>query len=1036
MIVDPFEESAAGMSGKVLLGRAGVELERSLVEMVAAARSEEPRAPLTILVGSNILGAHLRLTLAERLGGLFNVRFLTFADVAEALARGGGEGVAYAPRYADRIIVHELVSSGGVSRVFGEAAKSKGFGDALRATFSDLAESGCSPEVARTIAGAGASTARLGEMTREVLSLYVRFRERIESLGGDAQSAFHAALSGPVPPSLGTRIYAYGFYDFNEMQRRLLTHLARECAVSLFIPRGEGEAYRFVATTRKRLEQSGFETAIRAGTGDDGAAPKPKLMNVPGEEQEIREIVRRILALAGANGVRFGEIALVLPSVEAYGALCREIFDEANVPYYLHAGALSGRSAAAKGVRGLLAMLGGAMGRRDLVEFLVSLPLRPAGAGAGTSDHFALWVRKSAEAGLTGERGWIEESAALVTRLALAAEKGLEERAALEAAVEVDSLIGTIVRVGEAARRESTWRGHATALAALVRELFPESEDRETVCGAIERLSALDRTGSSASFETFSLIADAALSEIGSSVGRFGSDGVNILTFAEARGLSFKAVFIPGLAERIFPTTARQDPLLADQVRRELNAMSGGAIFLSAKSDRLDEEALLFELARRSARDELVCSYPRFEEGTGKERIPSSFLRFIEGYSIDGAHDAGLDHERVSRLAPAERGVELLSGDEFDFEKARGYAGGAGGALPDNIFFSRGARLVRGRWGTPTFTPYDGVFSSKGALAGLRAMLEAQKWRFAPTSLETYAGCPFDYFVTRVLGVDVLEEPERMVSIAPRDRGILIHRILARLFGELKERGLLPLSAAPAEEVFGVAETVVTRLLEEFAKTEPVGLPVFWEMDKRLVRESVRLFIEEERLEGDGFVPSQFERSFGRERDGADVSCECGGRAVFFRGRIDRIDTAADGRFRVIDYKTGKLAGKDQDLACGTALQLPIYLIAAARILGAEIGAGEARYRHVGAGEGRSAVVFSGSLWDEGRAGFEKTIDVITRGIERGIFFAPADGEECRNCGVGIACPAGMPRLFAIKAANDERAREYIDLRTGQEEAE
>jgi hypothetical protein len=1022
------------VSGTVLLGKPGIELERSFVEMVAAARNEDPQEPLTVLVGSNILGAHLRLALAERLGGLFNVRFLTFADVAESLARGAGKGLGYAPRYVDRIIAHELVSSSRGSQVFGEAGTSRGFGDALRATFSDLAESGCSPEIARAILGAGSSTARLGEMMREVLSLYVRFRERIEALGGDIQNAFQSALSAPPPPSLGTRIFAYGFYDFNEMQRRLLTHCARERAVSLFIPWGEGEAYRFVAATRKRLEESLFETVILPGTERDVPPSKPKLLNVPGEEQEIREIVRRILALADVGGVRFGEIAVVLPSIETYGALCREVFDEASVPYYMHAGALSGGGAAARSARVLLSILGGDMERRDLVEFLVSLPLRPAGARATTSDSFALWVRKSAEAGLAGERGWIRESAALVARLALAAEKGVEERAAFEAAAEVDSLIRTIVRALEAAQGESTWRDHATAFAALVREVFPESEDRETACGAIERLSALDRTGSKISFETFSLVAEAALSENGPSVGRFGGEGVNILTFAEARGLSFRAVFIPGLAERIFPTTIRQDPLLADPVRRELNAISGGAISLSAKSDRLDEEALLFELARRSAREEIVCSYPRFEEGTGKERIPSSFLRFVEGYSIDGAHDDALDHERVSQLAPAARGVELLSADELDFENARSYAAGSG-ALPDNVFFSRGARLVRGRWGTPRFTPYDGVFSSKTALAALRDMLAAQKWRFAPTSLETYAGCPFDYFITRVLGIEVLEEPERMVSIAPRERGILIHRILARLFGELKERGFLPLSAAPAEEVFGVADGIVTQLLDDFSKTEPVGLPVFWELDKRLVRESVRLLIEEERLERDGFVPSHFERSFGRDRDGIDVSFECGGRDVFFHGRIDRIDTAVDGRFRIIDYKTGKLVGKDQDLEHGTALQLPIYLIAAARILGAEIRDGEARYRHVGAGEGRRAVVFSGGLWDEGSARFEKTIDVITRGIERGIFFAPAGEQECRNCDVRIACPSGMPRLFAMKVANDERAREYVDMRGGQEEA-
>ncbi|MGD1047492.1 MAG: PD-(D/E)XK nuclease family protein, partial [Candidatus Krumholzibacteriaceae bacterium] len=408
---------------------------------------------------------------------------------------------------------------------------------------------------------------------------------------------------------------------------------------------------------------------------------------------------------------------------------------------------------------------------------------------------------------------------------------------------------------------------------------------------------------------------------------------------------------------------------------------------------------------------------------------------YVEGYSVDGAHDAGLAYEQVLRRAPAERGVELLSADELDYERARACAGGAG-AVPDNIFFSRGRGLVRGRGDTSKFTIYDGVFSSKTALAGLRAVLEEQKWRFAPTTLETYARCPFDYFVTRILGVEVVEEPERMVSIAPGDRGTLVHQILARLFREFQERGFLPLSAAPAEDVFKIVDTVVTRILDEFSKTNPVGLPVFWEMDKRLVRESVRVFVEEERLEDDGFVPAQFERWFGGDRDGIDVSYECGGRAVSFLGRIDRIDTAADGRFRVIDYKTGRLAGKDQDIAHGMALQLPIYLIAAARILEAEIRAGEARYRHVGAGGGPSAVLFSGSRWDESSAGFEKTIDVITRGIERGIFFAPANDEACRYCDVRVACTAGMPRLFARKAENDERAREYMDLRAGTEEAE
>jgi hypothetical protein len=207
-------------------------------------------------------------------------------------------------------------------------------------------------------------------------------------------------------------------------------------------------------------------------------------------------------------------------------------------------------------------------------------------------------------------------------------------------------------------------------------------------------------------------------------------------------------------------------------------------------------------------------------------------------------------------------------------------------------------------------------------------------------------------------------------------------------------------------------------------------------LEKRLVRESVLLFLEEERLEAGDFVPELFERSFGRERDQLDVSIECGGRTVLFRGRIDRIDAAPGGRFRVVDYKTGRLNGKDQDLARGSALQLPIYLLAASGILGLDLREGEARYRRVGTGEGKNVVSFFGNRWDESREPFARIVEAITDGVERGVFFAPADEQGCRNCDVKIACPSGMARLFGIKAANDERARSYIDMRgEGEEDA-
>jgi ATP-dependent helicase/nuclease subunit B len=1031
----PYGSKDAGMGAKAFLGRFQRDLEPLLVERVAAARRDDPFAPLHVLVGSNLLGVYLKRRLAERLGGLFNVRFGTFADAAEIIAAGASR--VPLPARADRVLVESLLSTDAVPSCFGEAAGTNGFADTLILTFTDLVESGCTPEIARRLAARPAARCVVGERARGVLSLFADFREAVERLGGDVHSLFGDARSVTEFPLRGARVFAYGFYDFNEMQWRLLSRFAAECELTLFMPWDRKETYRFCERTKQRLEQGGFETVVVVGVDRaEREAVRPKLLDVPGEEEEVREIVRRILALARGQAVRFGDVAILIPSMDAYPPLLREVLTEAGVPYSVSAGFAGEADASVRGALGLLELLRGTMERRDLIEFIVSAPLRSPDAVAKTLDHVSRWVRMSAEAGMIGEAGWSHESGALVRRLRSDVEAGKGSGDDLAAALHVDALIQRVTAARETAKNVSTWSGRAHALSALVRDLFEANDDTEKACGIIDGLARLDRIEGSASFETFSRIAEAELAGSAPPVGRFGGEGVNILTLGQARGLTFETVFIPGLAERVFPTMVRQDPLLSDAERREINRLSRGEVSLPEKLERLSEETLLFETAVDSARRSVVLSFPRFEEGTGKERIPSSFLRFIEGYALDGRHGDELDAERVSRdawagrLEPGTPGSPPLSEHEFDLARAVGYLNGSG-ALPDALFFSRGARLVQGRWGTRKFTAYDGVFSSKKALGALREMLEEARWRFAPTALEGYAKCPFEYFLSRVLEIEILEEPERIVSITPLQRGTLIHTILAGVFGELKRTGLLPVCKAPAERVFEVAGRVIARVLEEFPKTEPVGFPVFWEVEKRSAEESVRLLLEEERREETGLVPSHFEQWFGWERDGHGVSCECGGRTILFCGRIDRIDADGGGAFRVIDYKTGKLSGPDQDFGCGTTLQLPIYLMAASRILGRPLEHGTALYRHVGPGEGRDSVVFSGAHWEENKDEFTRIVDVITRGIETGIFFAPADGLACRNCGMSPACPVGMSRLFALKAAHDARSREYLELREG-----
>src|SRR5204862_8133298 len=64
------------------------------------------------------------------------------------------------------------------------------------------------------------------------------------------------------------------------------------------------------------------------------------------------------------------------------------------------------------------------------------------------------------------------------------------------------------------------------------------------------------------------------------------------------------------------------------------------------------------------------------------------------------------------------------------------------------------------------------------------------------------------------------------------------------------------------------------------------------------------------------------------------------GEAVELSGKIDRVDLDDAGRAVVVDYKyaaIGRYSNLDEKIASGADLQLPIYALAARRLLGREV---------------------------------------------------------------------------------------------------
>ena len=113
------------------------------------------------------------------------------------------------------------------------------------------------------------------------------------------------------------------------------------------------------------------------------------------------------------------------------------------------------------------------------------------------------------------------------------------------------------------------------------------------------------------------------------------------------------------------------------------------------------------------------------------------------------------------------------------------------------------------------------------------------------------------------------------------------------------------------------------------------------------------------------------------------------GRTLEIRGRVDRVDVAADGTVHVIDYKTGSLRGSYLELsesnpvAGGTRLQLPVYGLAGrAAARPARRGAGGVLVRHR---QGRVRRV-GYDITPDVLGTTVRVLDVIVRGVEGGVF--------------------------------------------------
>jgi PD-(D/E)XK nuclease superfamily len=336
------------------------------------------------------------------------------------------------------------------------------------------------------------------------------------------------------------------------------------------------------------------------------------------------------------------------------------------------------------------------------------------------------------------------------------------------------------------------------------------------------------------------------------------------------RARRVRMLFVCGMQEGVFPAPAAP-PLINEEQRRALARASGLA--LRAAPDPLAAERYLLYAFASRPQERLTLSWHTATED-GSPSVRSLF--------VDDVCDA--------------------------FEPIPVRAGGMAAPAAD-LASSAGRAAER------TIQP----LRDERVLAELR---ERRLW--SASSLQLWAACPVRWFVERLL-----DGRELGPDAEPLARGSLAHAALKLTFERLRERTG---SARVTPASLGAARQLLGDVLRELGDEYPLSVaPERVAGARRRLQHDLERYLQDSAEHPSPLEPTHLELEFGFGEDGlAPLDL---GDGVQVRGRIDRVDVAADGRAVVYDYKGRTAAAAARWLKDGS-WQVALYMRAVRDLLG------------------------------------------------------------------------------------------------------
>jgi ATP-dependent helicase/nuclease subunit B len=1071
---------------KTILGPFHPDLENAFVDEILKYKKSDLLCPLLVLVPSDLLRRRLKILLSRERGmSLLNVQLLTFYQLALKLEEESGS--APLPLHSDLFLEEALRQiicrrQPGAEPFAGIEDRAGGCA-ALWQTLRDLRDGLVDAAVALEAVTEGHFSRRASERTPELLVLLRTFQQFCQGQKITDQSDLTRRATERVSSSSFlrqfTQIFYYGFYDLTQIQLDFFHAVALHYPTTLFFPllaaQPSHDAWSFAENFYERYVQ-GRSSESRRPSAADKALPavtrlfdtadgrsyadfpedwQCRIVSAFGINDEVAAAAKEILRLVEDGAAQFHEIGIVARGLDGYGPVIKNIFQEHCIPL---AGTFEEpliHAPLAKAVTLLLNLPAKDFPRAQVID-LLSSPYFHFQHRRPATIRPDLWDLATRELAICkGAAEWHRlrrySRRDLELRQISADDEPRKIRIGSEQLISlaeiVDDLASDLLRLPE----QASWQEYAAAWKLLLEKYLgiapavepsatPDAHTSAKILDILSELAGLDRVDKRIALGDFAHTFQYWLERSHVTDDRRRVDGVLALNATAARGLSFRALFVLGMNEGVFPRTIREDAFLRDRDREVLERDLGFKV--SQKLTAFAEEKLLFIMLAGAARQRLYCSFQRADEG-GRALAPSWYIdelkRAVQGSGrrwettdiprsiAEKAASAPFDREDL--LLPKELAIRLTL-------EAQDPTALVELSAPLPALYKQGRKTV-----AEIDQSGDRLLSYDGALPEIDHYWKHFSGRgLSPTALEIYARCPFQFFARQMLGLEPLDRPEETLGPSAAEFGELGHGILNAVYRALIDDGYFGAKLVKPD-VETILQKVTARLFADYEAEHPVGYPLAWETLKAEMVKTLRRVIAQDlaELAQSGFVPVSLETGVSTRLPGDWPEPL---KELAIRGRMDRIDVKADA-LRVIDYKF-KLGSHptsdDSNLARaalrGAKLQPPFYILLARR-WSEERGmdpsrlAIEADFYHI-APRWPEGPLVPASYGNEGLAdqsGLEtrQTIAQLADGVRRGLFFINR-GQHCSHCDAAAICRKNHPPSL-WRAENDPATEPHRALR-------